>query len=87
MDEKDILKIKNFDFASFLKDSLNDNDMNMLKLSELTNIPYWKITKQASLDRDLDFREFLIIMVTLNQCPDNLLDLMLEKPKKRYFNR
>lgn len=82
MNNKDMITILNCEFGNYLKMKLEDKDLSIKKLSEITGIKrsiLYKITAKDS--RKTSFQEFIIIMSAINEDIDDFLDYALKRPK------
>lgn len=90
MTEKEINEILNYNFGEFLKEKVDDRDINLKKLSEITHIDYTIISKiTASKPRKTTFQEFIVIMDALDEDINDFIDYVLQRPdiekQKRYL--
>ncbi len=82
MNNKDMITILNCEFGNYLKMKLEDKDLSIKKLSEITGIKrsiLYKITAKDS--RKTSFQEFIVIMSAINEDIDDFLDYALKRPK------
>ena len=77
-----MITILNCEFGNYLKMKLEDKDLSIKKLSEITGIKrsiLYKITAKDS--RKTSFQEFIVIMSAINEDIDDFLDYALKRPK------
>lgn len=82
MNDKEMIKILNCEFGNYLKMKLEDKDLSIKKLSEITGIKrniLYKITAKDS--RKTSFQEFIVIMSAIDEDIDDFLDYALERPR------
>lgn len=90
MTEKEMNEILNYNFGEFLKEKVDDKDISLRKLSEITHIDYTIISKiTASKPRKTTFQEFIVIMDALDEDINDFIDYVLKRPdinkQKRYL--
>lgn len=90
MTEHEINEILSYNFGKFLKEKVEEKDINLKTLSEITHLDYTIISKiTASKPRKTTYQEFIIIMDALDEDINDFIDYALERPdigkQKRYL--